>query len=243
ATRGACGHSLMARLRRPGLELARALFADSSAYTRNAAVDGLRFMRAEDLDQTPPRVANALSGAFHVDGHRLVRPTAADVAGHLIATTHHRSLQPLLADLRKGVGDPDVLISAACSGALADAGDTASVPVMAAAYALRGHDADADARIGLRDALRALAGPAFADSVERAHPVAEPKASYADSFFAPPTVRRAVLHTSAGDIEWEFHGDLAPQTVKNFAKLAKRGYFDSLRVHRVVPDFVIQDGD
>src|SRR5262249_10906014 len=32
ATRGACGHSLMARLRRPGLELARALFADSSAY-------------------------------------------------------------------------------------------------------------------------------------------------------------------------------------------------------------------
>jgi cyclophilin family peptidyl-prolyl cis-trans isomerase len=31
--------------------------------------------------------------------------------------------------------------------------------------------------------------------------------------------------------------------VRNFVTLAKAGYFDSLRVHRVVPDFVIQDGD
>src|SRR5262249_36749131 len=104
-------------------------------------------------------------------------------------------------------------------------------------------DADADARIGLRDALRTLAGRAFADSIERAHPVPSPRPSYPDSFFAPPAVRRAVLHTSAGDIEWAFYGDLAPQTVKNFARLARRAYFDSLRVHRRVPDFVIQAGD
>src|SRR6185503_16111313 len=32
-------------------------------------------------------------------------------------------------------------------------------------------------------------------------------------------------------------------TVKNFIVLAKKGYFNGLRVHRVVPDFVIQDGD
>jgi cyclophilin family peptidyl-prolyl cis-trans isomerase len=52
-----------------------------------------------------------------------------------------------------------------------------------------------------------------------------------------------VLHTSAGDIEWAFYGREAPQTVKNFARLAERGYFDGLAVHRVVPNFVIQDGD
>jgi cyclophilin family peptidyl-prolyl cis-trans isomerase len=56
-------------------------------------------------------------------------------------------------------------------------------------------------------------------------------------------MRRALLHTSAGDMEWAFDGDVAQQTVKNFVKLAQKGYFDSLRVHRVVPDFVIQDGD
>ena len=32
-------------------------------------------------------------------------------------------------------------------------------------------------------------------------------------------------------------------TVKNFVRLAERGYFDGLTVHRVVPNFVIQDGD
>ncbi len=42
---------------------------------------------------------------------------------------------------------------------------------------------------------------------------------------------------------WEFYGADAPQTVRNFVKLARKGYFDGLRVHRVVPDFVIQDGD
>jgi cyclophilin family peptidyl-prolyl cis-trans isomerase/HEAT repeat protein len=244
ATRGACGRTLIVRFHRSGLELARGLFADSSAYTRNAVMDGLRTLRAHDLDETPPRAANALAGAFHTDGHRLVRMTAAEVAGVLLGATHHKSLSPLLADLRRGVGDADVLIAAACAGALADAGDTVSVPLLASAYATRGHDADADARIGIRDALRTLAGRGYADSVERANPVPAPPVKYDDAFFAKPAYSRAVLHTSAGDIEWMFYpGDLAPQTVKNFIALAKKGYFNGLRVHRVVPDFVIQDGD
>ena len=35
----------------------------------------------------------------------------------------------------------------------------------------------------------------------------------------------------------------APLTVENFVALARRGYFDGLRIHRVVPAFVVQDGD
>jgi len=244
ATRGACGRALIVRLHRSGLELARRLFADTAAYTRNAVMDGLRTMRARDLDETPPRVANALSGAFHTDGDKLVRMTAAEVSGVLLGATHHKTLQPMLVALRKGVADDDVLISAACSGALADAGDTVSVPLLAAAYATRGHDADADARIGIRDALRTLAGRAFADSVERAHPAPAPPVTHDDAFVAPAAFTRAILHTTAGDMEWAFFaGDVAPQTVKNFIVLAKKGYFNGLRVHRVVPDFVIQDGD
>jgi cyclophilin family peptidyl-prolyl cis-trans isomerase/HEAT repeat protein len=244
ATRGACGRALIVRLHRSGLELARGLFADTSAYTRTAVIDGLRTMRARDLDETPPRVANALSGAFHTGGHELVRMTAAEVAGVLLGATHHKSLAPMLAALRQGVGDTDVLISAACSGALADAGDTVSVPLLAAAYATRGHDADADARIGIRDALRTLAGRAYADSVERAHPAPAPPVVHDDAFFGPPNASRAIIHTSAGDMEWSFAaGDAAPQTIKNFITLARKGYFNGLRVHRVVPDFVIQDGD
>ncbi len=243
ATRGACGRALLVRLHLAALDWARPLFADSVAYTRNAVVDGLRAMRAEDLTQTPPRVANALAGMFNVDSHGLVRSTAAEVAGQLIGRTHHVALTSMLETLRMGLDDRDLLVAAACAGGLADAGDSASVPRLAAAYAARGHDADADARQAIRDALRSLAGRAFADSVEHAHPVPEAPVTRDSAFYAPPTATRAVLHTSAGDIEWAFYDDVAPQTVKNFVTLARRGYFDSLYVHRVVPDFVIQDGD
>ena len=35
----------------------------------------------------------------------------------------------------------------------------------------------------------------------------------------------------------------APQTVQNFIALARKGYFNGLQIHRVVPNFVVQDGD
>jgi peptidyl-prolyl cis-trans isomerase B (cyclophilin B) len=206
-------------------------------------IDGLRNTRARDLDGTPPRVVNALSGAFHTDGHLLVRMTAAEVAGVLIGRTHHPAFARLLDSMRAGVNDGRILLAAACAGALGDAGDTASVPLLAAAYAARGHDADADARIAIRDALRQLAGRGFADSLERAYPPPAAPEGYDSTFFAPPPARRAILRTSAGAIELEFFTREAPQTVRNFVRLAQSHYFDSTRVHRVVPDFVIQDGD
>jgi cyclophilin family peptidyl-prolyl cis-trans isomerase/HEAT repeat protein len=244
ATRGACARALLHRERSRALELLRPLFADSVAYVRAAALEGLRGMGASDFEMQPPRVVNLLAGAFYTGGHPLVRMTAAEVGGQLIGRTHHAALAPLLQAFRSGLEDRDVLVSAACAGALADAGDSASVPRLAAAYATRGLAADADARIGIRDALRTLAGRAFADSVEHAQSAPEAgETAPAATFFAPLGVRRAVLHTSAGDIEWEFFGAQAPQTVRNFVTLAQQGYFNGLRVHRVVPDFVIQDGD
>jgi peptidyl-prolyl cis-trans isomerase B (cyclophilin B) len=243
ATRGACGRALLTRLRLDALDLARPLFSDSVAYTRVAVLDGLRGMHAEDLLGTPPRVVNAISGQYHTGNHLLVRMTAAEVAGVLIGRTHHKGLEPMLETLRKDVDSRELLMAAACAGALGDAGDTASVPRLAQAYATRGRDAEPDARLAIRDALRALAGRPFADSLERVHPVPVPPVVYDSAFFTPPAAKRAVLQTSAGTMEWEFYTREAQQTVRNFVTLARRGYFDSLRVHRVVPDFVIQDGD
>src|SRR5262249_51820114 len=161
----------------------------------------------------------------------------AEVGGQLIAKDRQLPALLRLRDaLRAGVDDRNVLLSAACAGALADAGDSASIPLLVRAYATRGHDADADARIGIRDALRALAGPGVPDGLGGASPAPAPPASRDEAFFARPSFGRAILHTTAGDIEWRFFADEAPQTVKNFIRLAEKGYFDSLRVHRVVPD-------
>jgi cyclophilin family peptidyl-prolyl cis-trans isomerase len=54
---------------------------------------------------------------------------------------------------------------------------------------------------------------------------------------------RAVLKTRVGEIELTLDGDAAPITVGNFVALAKKGYFDGIVFHRVVPNFVAQGGD
>ena len=52
----------------------------------------------------------------------------------------------------------------------------------------------------------------------------------------------AVMHTSKGDIKIRLFAGKAPLTVANFVNLAKRGYYDGLTFHRVIPDFMIQGG-
>jgi len=51
------------------------------------------------------------------------------------------------------------------------------------------------------------------------------------------------LHTNKGDIGIEMMEQDAPNTVANFAKLAKSGFYDGTKFHRVIPNFMIQGGD
>jgi cyclophilin family peptidyl-prolyl cis-trans isomerase/HEAT repeat protein len=53
----------------------------------------------------------------------------------------------------------------------------------------------------------------------------------------------ATIHTVRGPIQLEFFGADAPLTVWNFLSLARSGYYRNTRFHRVVPNFVAQDGD
>lgn len=53
---------------------------------------------------------------------------------------------------------------------------------------------------------------------------------------------KATVKTNKGDMIVSFYEKDAPNTVKNFVKLAKEGFYDGLTWHRVLPDFVIQGG-
>ena len=53
----------------------------------------------------------------------------------------------------------------------------------------------------------------------------------------------ATLHTNHGAIHLELHDDAAPNTVENFLKLARDGFYNGVIFHRVIPDFMIQGGD
>jgi peptidyl-prolyl cis-trans isomerase B (cyclophilin B) len=53
----------------------------------------------------------------------------------------------------------------------------------------------------------------------------------------------AVIKTSEGEMVAEFWADVAPNTVENFKKLARQGFFDGTAFHRIVKGFMIQGGD
>jgi peptidyl-prolyl cis-trans isomerase B (cyclophilin B) len=53
---------------------------------------------------------------------------------------------------------------------------------------------------------------------------------------------RAILETDKGTINLEFFDADAPNTVANFVKLSKEGFYDGLAFHRVIPNFMVQGG-
>lgn len=73
-------------------------------------------------------------------------------------------------------------------------------------------------------------------------PFAAKRAEAADAAEAAPKREVAVFDTNYGDFKIELYNDLAPQTVKNFVDLAKKGFYNGLSFHRIIDQFMIQGG-
>ena len=52
----------------------------------------------------------------------------------------------------------------------------------------------------------------------------------------------ATIETNRGTIKLQLHDDKVPKTVANFEKLANQGFYNGLKFHRVIPDFMVQTG-
>jgi cyclophilin family peptidyl-prolyl cis-trans isomerase len=88
------------------------------------------------------------------------------------------------------------------------------------------------------------AAAADADAQIRPAPTTAPPETYTAARLVSPAFSTQVyLETDRGLIQIELAMHDAPLTVENFVTLARKGYFNGLSVHRVVPDFVMQDGD
>ncbi len=55
-------------------------------------------------------------------------------------------------------------------------------------------------------------------------------------------MKTATIETNRGNIELELYDDKVPNTVANFVKLAEQGFYDGLKFHRVIDDFMVQTG-
>jgi HEAT repeat protein/cyclophilin family peptidyl-prolyl cis-trans isomerase len=131
---------------------------------------------------------------------------------------------------------------AAALAAIAKYGAAVAAPVLRSAFS----DKDWAVRVRAVQLLRQLdpAAGADADAQIRPAPTTVATEVYGAARLLSPAVSTQVyLETDRGMIQIELAVVDAPLTVENFISLARKGYFNGLSVHRVVPDFVMQDGD
>ena len=114
----------------------------------------------------------------------------------------------------------------------------AARPLLTSALA----DRDWAVRMRAAENLRKL-DPAADVSAMRPAPPGAPELAAVDGMIAPKFSPQAYIDTSKGIIQIELAVLDAPRTVANFVSLVRKNYFRGVQLHRVVPDFVVQDGD
>lgn len=108
-----------------------------------------------------------------------------------------------------------------------------AIAVVAAILISRGSGSDSSASAGSSGACKE---------------VEQPKPKHVSLKAPPQTVKKgekltAVVETSCGTFDIALDSTRAPKTVNSFAYLSKKGFYNDLTFHRIVPGFVVQGGD
>jgi cyclophilin family peptidyl-prolyl cis-trans isomerase len=166
----------------------------------------------------------------------IVRGTAADLLGDLPPSEQHAAA--LIAALSRTVSDP--LNDAALStlDALGKQKSTSANEAIKSALDSRDH-------LVRRRAVAILKANGVGDFSSRIGTVQTKNtaADYQRALGRFGTRPRAVVTTTKGSFTIELLPEAAPLTVDSFVQLARRSFFNGITIHRVVPNFVIQDGD
>ncbi|HEU4595016.1 MAG TPA: peptidylprolyl isomerase [Pyrinomonadaceae bacterium] len=147
-------------------------------------------------------------------------------------------------------------LAQALPAALQDETNDAALSMLGALSKQRGEEAEAALKSALEvtdylvrrraaDILRERAGGAREASERRVETVAtrNRQPDYERALARASKSVRAVVATDKGAFTIEFLPADAPLTVDNFVELARKGYFNNVSFHRVVPNFVVQGGD
>ncbi|MGH9753742.1 MAG: HEAT repeat domain-containing protein [Blastocatellia bacterium] len=175
--------------------------------------------------------------------------------------------------LRERLSHPDVIVRSTAASLLADLPDDENLAALVEALAQAKNDPADDAKLAILTSIAKRKAPKAAEAVKsaladqdhlvRRHAVDLLKQMSAGDFsdrigvvqtghdkaFYRRVAARldkkvtATIHTAKGRIRIELFPQDAPATVDSFITLARRGFFNDLTFHRVVPNFVIQGGD
>jgi cyclophilin family peptidyl-prolyl cis-trans isomerase/HEAT repeat protein len=182
-----------------------------------------------------PGVDTVLRAQLKSEDFRL-RSAAAAGLGELKAAA---AVPDLVAAFRAAHGENTYVARAAVLGALAKIDPAAARPLLQEAF----KDRDWAVRVRAVMLLRELGDRPDVSAIRPA-PVERPMSAQELAWAAsPPYSPHAYIETSRGTIELELAVLDSPATVASFLDLARRGFFNGVPVHRIVPDFVVQDGD
>jgi cyclophilin family peptidyl-prolyl cis-trans isomerase len=201
-----------------------------------------------DADQRViPSVLEALAkvGASNAVNEMTARLAAEDpvvraAAARGLVTLKAAKAAPLLLEaITRAQGDGLYVARAAALDALAALDANGARPALTAALT----DRDWAIRVRAAEHLKRLDANADVSAMRPAPAPSVPELSSIDALLNPPYSPTAYIDTAKGTIQFELAILDAPRTVANFMSLVRRNYFRGVQLHRVVPDFVIQDGD
>jgi cyclophilin family peptidyl-prolyl cis-trans isomerase/HEAT repeat protein len=203
------------------------LTEDQDQRVRGPALTALARVGAPDLDA---RLLAALEAPDYV-----VRATAARIIGERKTAS---AVAALARAYERGLSDATFDARAAAIVALASIGGTEAL-----AAARRGlTDKEWPVRWRAADLLQ-RAGETTA-APERPAPLRQPAAFFESAALLHPSYTpMAYNDTKYGTVEVAMKVIEAPLTTLNFMELARSGFFNGLKVHRLVPNFVVQTGD
>jgi cyclophilin family peptidyl-prolyl cis-trans isomerase/HEAT repeat protein len=178
--------------------------------------------------------------------HALVRAAATRGLGRTAGAADLDVLLQAYGRARQDDGREAALAAVEALGRLAEQGVPVA-PTFFLRFGADGPPSDPAVHRAIRDRIGA---PPAAWGQPRRLPEPQPLAFYAGVIedLVRPTLAgagspRVAITTQHGDIVLELAAADAPLTVHNFLSLIERGYYAGTRWHRVVPNFVIQDGD
>jgi cyclophilin family peptidyl-prolyl cis-trans isomerase/HEAT repeat protein len=238
--RAAAARALIGRSEPEAMAVARALLKDPSPVVQVAAIPAL----SPSLEKLGGELEGAAGSADPVV-RSAVADAAADRLAHPNATPEQRDDALALVEKvwEKSAADtlPDARLSAL------DAAGKAGKDPRARAILVRGlADPERNVRLRAIDRLRSVFGE---DASAKAGPASErPIEEYATILAWAKTPRAAVVTVARegfdpGRFTIRLDASAAPLAAWNFAQLAAKGFYDGNVVHRVVPNFVVQDGD
>jgi cyclophilin family peptidyl-prolyl cis-trans isomerase len=203
---------------------------DSATSAQIAALEALPKLPASVQSKAAPIYLAALQSGDAV----ITAIAAQNLAADSLQRRHHAAAiiaayqklrPPIDADLAKMIFD-----------ALARCGDLAARPVLEEAVLFP----DKLLASAAAEALKKLTGEDYSSRVPQE---TKPHQDFTSEEIHRLAKAHATIQTNQGAIELEFFPEAAPLTALNFVRLAQKGFFDGLFIHRVVPNFVVQTGD